>query len=54
LLMLWPHPEDYVLGFIFIALVGVVFTVAGAMGLSRSAKRIREFEASRGGLVAGG
>ena len=53
LLMLWPHPEDYVLGFIFIALVGVVFTVAGAMGLSRSAKRIREFEATRGGLVAG-
>ena len=52
-LMLWPHPEANVLGTIFMALVGVAFTVAGAVGLARSAKRVREFNATRSGLVAG-
>jgi hypothetical protein len=47
LLMLWPHPEDNVLGFIFIALAGVVFTVMGAVGVAKSAKRVREFNATR-------
>jgi len=53
LLMLWPHPEANIPGTILIALVGVVFTVAGAVGVARSAKRVREFNATRGGLVAG-
>ena len=54
LLMLWPHPEANVLAVIFIALVGVFFTVTGAVGVARSAKRMREFNATRGGLAAGG
>ena len=53
-LMLFPDPGANVLGFIFIALVGVFFTVTGAVGVARSAKRVREFNATRGGLVAGG
>ncbi len=53
LLMLWPHPEENIPGVILIALVGVVFTVAGAVGLARSAQRVREFNATHGGLVAG-
>ena len=52
--MLYPHPEDNIPGVIFIALIGVVFTVAGAVGLARSAKRVREFNATRGQLVANG
>ena len=47
LLMLWPHPEDVLLGFIVIALAGIFFTVTGAMGVARSAKRVREFNATR-------
>lgn len=47
LLMLWPHPEDNVLGFILIALAGIFFTVTGAVGVARSAKRVREFNATR-------
>lgn len=47
LLMLWPHPEDNVLAVIFIALVGLFFTVTGAVGVARSAKRMREFNATR-------
>jgi choline-glycine betaine transporter len=54
LLMLWPHPEENVLAVIFIALVGVFFTVTGAVGVARSAKRVREYNATRGGLVARG
>ncbi len=54
LLMLWPHPEAYVLAVIFMALVGLFFTVTGAVGLSRSSKRIREYNATRGGLSAEG
>jgi hypothetical protein len=54
LLMLWPHPEAYVLAVIFMALVGLFFTVTGAVGLSRSSKRIREYNATRGGLATDG
>jgi hypothetical protein len=54
LLMLWPHPEDNVLGVIFIAVLGLFFTVVGGVGVARSAKRVREFNATRGGLVADG
>jgi hypothetical protein len=49
LLMLWPHPEDNVLGVIFMALVGLFLTVVGGIGVARSAKRMREFNATRGG-----
>lgn len=52
LLMLWPHPEAYVLAVIFMGLVGLFFTVTGAVGLSRSSKRIREYNATRGGVSA--
>lgn len=54
LLMLFPDPEANVFGVIFIALVGVFFTVTGALGVARSAKRVREYNATRGGIVAGG
>jgi hypothetical protein len=54
LLMLWPHPEDNVLGVIFIALLGIFFTVTGAVGVARSAKRMREVNATRSGLVGDG
>lgn len=47
LLMLWPHPEENVLGFIFVALVGIFFTVTGALGVARSSRRMREFDATR-------
>jgi hypothetical protein len=54
LLMLWPHPEANVLAVIFIALAGLFFTVTGAVGVARSAKRVRELNATRGGLAADG
>ena len=51
LLMLYPHPEDTVLAAILMALIGLFFTVTGAVGVARSAKRLREFNATRGGLA---
>jgi hypothetical protein len=54
LLMLWPHPEANVPGVIFMALAGLFFTVAGAVGVARSSKRMREFNATRSGLAADG
>lgn len=48
LLMLWPHPEDTFVPAILIALIGLFFTVAGAVGVARSAKRLQEFNATRG------
>jgi predicted lysophospholipase L1 biosynthesis ABC-type transport system permease subunit len=54
LLMLYPHPEDTVLAAILIGLMGLFFTVTGAVAVARSAKRLREFNATRGGLAAGG
>jgi hypothetical protein len=53
LVMLYPDPGANVLGFLFIALAGAFFTVIGAVGVARSAKRIREFDATRGGRAAG-
>jgi hypothetical protein len=54
LLMLYPDPGANVLGFIFMALAGGLFTVTGAVGVARSAKRMREFNATRGALASSG
>lgn len=51
LLMLWPDPAANVVGTLLIAVIGLFFTVVGAVGLARSSQRIREFKARRGTLA---
>lgn len=53
LVMLYPDPAANVVGTLLIAVIGIFFTVVGAVGVARSAKRMRDFQTSRGGLVAG-
>ena len=48
LLLLVPFTEANALGSIFIAVVGLFIAVVGGVGLTRSTKRVKAFEATHG------